>query len=452
MATKRSRSRRMRHPVACWVTLSTMDSKGPWRQELQRWAARVDRERITDFARFLLGRFIDDRCFEVAGSLAYTTMFALVPFSAVVFVVLSAFPEFSDWTETVTGYLFANFMPASASEVRGYLVEFSRSARTLTGSGAIALLASVLVTMWSIEGAFNRIWRVPSARPKLSRFLVYWSLLTFGSLLAVAGVAATSALFSIPALAGVEARGMTEQLLRYLPHLLEVAAFTSAYWLIPHRTVPIRFAFYGGLLATLLFESLKWALAIYLRNASFGQLYGALASVPILLLWVYLCWLVVLLGASLSASLASFRYQPRALRLPPGAEIYAVLRLLGRFDEARRDGLGLHMAQIKQREPSLTDELLQRILSALCEMNIVQRGESGAWLLSRDLDRVSLGEIYEGLSLRIPTGEICLPARQDAIGRAASAGLDELTGPLRTPLSRSVGSYLQQIAPREPRQ
>jgi membrane protein len=428
-----------------------MDSSTTLPQRIRRWIARIDRERATDFSRFLLRRFLDDSCFEVAGSLAYTTMFALVPFSAVVFVVLSAFPEFRDWSEAVTSYLFANFVPASAGEVRGYLVQFSQSARSLTGSGVVALVASVLVTMWSIEGAFNRIWRVPSSRPKLARFLIYWSLLTFGSLLAVAAVAATSALFSIPALAGVEARGVDEQLLRYLPHLLEFLAFTSAYWLIPHRTVRLRHAAAGGLLATLLFEWLKWVLAIYLRNASFGQLYGTLATIPIFLLWVYLCWLVVLLGASLAASLASFRYQPRALRLPPGADIYAVLRLLGRFDEARRDGLGLHLAQVTQREPSLTDELLQRILSELSALNIVQRSESGAWLLSRDLDRVSLGEVYEGMGLRVPTGDVCLPGRHDPVGRAASDTLDALTAPLREPLARSVGSYLKDIAPREPK-
>ena len=139
------------------------------------------------------------------------------------------------------------------------------------------------------------------------------------------------------------------------------------------------------------------------------------------------------------------------MRLAPGAEIYAVLRVLGRFEEARRDGLGLHLAQLKQREPSLTDELLQRILSALCELRIVQRGESGAWLLSRDLDRVSLGEIYEGMDLRIPTGDPCLPARHDVIGRVASGTLDELVAPLRGPLARSVGSYLQSIVSREPK-
>lgn len=423
-----------------------MDAPTTLAARLLRWIARIDRDRIRDFSRFLLHRFVDDRCFEVAGALAYTTMFALVPFSAVAFAVLSAFPEFNRWTDSLTSFLFTNFLPDSVRGVGVYLQTWSRSARELSSTGVVALLLSVLLTMWSIEKAFNRIWRVPSARPKFTRFLIYWTLLTLGTLLAVASLAAVSALFSIPALAGVEARGLDERLLRYLPHLLEFLAFTCAYWLIPHRTVPLRFAAAGGLLATLLFEWLKWALAIYLRNASFQELYGALAVMPIFLLWVYLSWLVVLLGASLAASLASFRYQPRALRLSAGAEFYAVMRLLGRLEQARRDGEGLHLAQIKQREPSLTDELMQRILSALGEMNIVQRAETGAWLLSRDLNRVSLAELYEGMELRIPTGELSLPGLHDAVGRVASAALDHLRLPLKAPLERSVGSFLESIS------
>lgn len=410
--------------------------------QMRLFIARIDRERITLFFRFLLSRFVDDRCFESAGALAYTTMFALVPFSAVVFAVLSAFPAFDQWSMRLTEFIFSNFVPESARAVEQYLRGFSQSARTLTGTGVGALLLSVLLTMWSIEQAFNRIWRVPSARPQLTRFLMYWTLLTLGSLLMVAAVAATSALFSIPSLAGVQAQNLGERLLRFLPHALELIGFTAAYWLIPHRTVQLRFALAGGLLATILFEWLKWALAIYLRSASFEQLYGALAVIPIFLIWVYTSWLVVLLGASLAASLASFRYQPRALRLSAGAELYGVMRLLGRFEEARRDGIGLHLLQIKQREPSLTDEFLQRMISALCEMNIIKRSESGAWLLSRDLDAVSLGEIYEGMSLRIPSAELTLPSRQDAIGRASSSTLDELRQPLKAPLERSVGSFL----------
>jgi membrane protein len=425
------------------------DAKTTLMEDLRRRIARVDRERLVHFGRFLLRRFLDDRCFESAGALAYTTVFALLPFTAVVMALLSAFPAFEASRKEVIHFVFLNFVPPSARGYEAKLTDFALTAQSLTAPGVIALVVSILLTMWSIEQAFNRIWRVPSAPPKLVRFLMYWTLLTLGSLLTVATLTATSALFSVPELAGIEARDFGERLLRYLPELLELLAFTAAYWLIPHRTIRLRFALVGGLLAMLLFEGLKWSLAIYLRGASFQQLYGAMAVVPILLVWVYFSWLAVLFGASLAASLGSFRYQPRALRLSAGAELYGLLRLLGRFDEARRSGLGLHLAEIQQREPGLTDELLQSMISALCEMNIIQRGESGAWLLSRDLASVKLEELYVTMQLRIPVGEVCLPQRYDAIGRSAQRVLEELREPLRTPLSRDIASLLE-AAPTPP--
>ena len=131
---------------------------------LRRWLARVDRERVDAFARYLVRRFIDDRCFESAGALAYTTMFALVPLAAVVLGVLSAFPVFDTWTDAVVDFLFRNFVPTSAHAIEGYLREYASAASHLTVLGIVALLVSVLLTMWSIEQAFNRIWRVPSPR------------------------------------------------------------------------------------------------------------------------------------------------------------------------------------------------------------------------------------------------------------------------------------------------
>ena len=403
---------------------------------------QIDRERLTAFARFLLQRFLDDRCFESAGALAYTTMFALVPFSTVVFSVLSAFPVFDTWTMKITDFLFANFLPSSARVMEQYLRGFAESARHLSPMGVGALLVSVLLTMWSIERTLNRIWRVPSPRPKLTRFLMYWTLLTLGSLLMVAALAAVSALFSVPALAGVQAQGFWDRVLRFLPWAMEFGALTLVYWLIPHRTVPLRFAIAGGVLASLLFEGVKWGFVIYLHHASFGQLYGALAVIPIFLVYLYSSWLVVLLGASFAASLAAFRYQPREFRLPIGAEIYGYLRLLGRLENSRAEGIGLHLLQIQEAEPCLTDDMLQRMLSALCELNIVQRSESGAWVLSRDLNQVSLGELYETVPLRVPAKELVLPCQNDDIGRAASAAMDRLRQPLLDPLAHSIGSFL----------
>ncbi|MFY2762462.1 YihY family inner membrane protein [Arenimonas sp. MALMAid1274] len=409
---------------------------------LRRWLDRIDRERVQSFAHFLWTRFLDDRCFETAGALAYTTLFALAPLSMVVFGILSAFPVFDQWSAQLTNFVFSNFVPSSARVVEDHLREFAISTRKLTFTGVGALLVSLLLTMWSIEATFNRVWRVPTPRPRLVRFLVYWTLLTLGSLMAVASLATTSYLFSLPALSGVEQMDWSQRLLGYLPNVVEVVVFTLAYWLIPHRSVPFRFALAGGLFATLLFELAKRGFAAYLLGVpSYDQVYGALAVVPIFMIWLYLSWVVVLLGASFAASLSSFRYQPRALQLPAGMELYGYLRLLGRLNEARREGQGLHLVQIQDREPMLTDDLLQRMLSGLTSLNIVRRAEDGGWLLSRDLDTVTLGELHEGLSLRIPGPTAGLPGFDDPMGRCATRALEHLRQPLQLPLARSIGSF-----------
>ncbi len=408
---------------------------------LRQWIARIDREHIQSFSHFLWTRFLDDRCFETAGALAYTTLFALVPLSMVVFSVLSAFPVFDVWTEQLTNFVFANFVPSSARAVQAVLSKYAATADQLTLTGVGALLVSLL-TMWSIESTFNRVWRVPTPRPRLIRFLVYWTLLTLGTLLAVASLAITSYLFSLPALSGVNEAGWSARALSYLPNLVEFVVFSTAYWLIPHRSVPLRFALAGGLFATVLFELAKRAFAAYLLGVpTYEQLYGALAVAPIFMVWLYLSWVVVLLGASMASSLSSFRYQPRALQLPPGMEMYGYLRLLGRLDESRRRGQGLHLLDMQKCDPMFTDDLLQRMLSGLSSLGIVQRAEDGTWLLSRDLDTVTLGDLHEGLGLRIPDPSVPVPGVDDAIGRCATRALENLRSPLQAPLARSVGSY-----------
>lgn len=411
---------------------------------VRQWWHRLGREQVQSFSRFLWNRFLDDRCFETAGALSYTSLFALVPLSMVVFGILSAFPVFDEWSGQLTNFVFSNFVPSSAQVVESQLRAFAESARELTATGVIALLVSLLLTMWSIESTFNRVWRVPTPRSGLLRFLIYWTLLTLGTLGAVASLAVTSYLFSLPVWSGQSTTWGT-RMLGYLPNLVELLVFTLAYWLIPHRSVPLRYALAGGLFATILFELAKRGFAAYLLGVpTYEKLYGQIAVIPIFMLWLYLSWVVVLLGASFAASLSSFRYQPKALQLPRGMEMYGYLRLLGRMNLARRDGRGLHMGELQDSEPMFTDDLLQRMLNGLIRLSIVRRAEDGAWLLSRDLDSVSLGELHEGLGLRVPGPIHGLPGYDDAIGRDAARALANLQEPLSEPLARSVGSFFTQ--------
>lgn len=409
---------------------------------LNRWGERMrDRARVGTFFRFVARRFLEDDLFQAAGALAYTTIFALVPLSMVVFGVLSAFPVFNEWSDRLSDYIFSNFVPTAARSVQAYLKQFSANAGQLTTAGVIALVVSLLITVYGVESAFNRIWRVKSARPRIGRFLVYWTVLTLGALMAAASLAISAKFFAMSLFETQSGRVLQNLMLRAAPMVIELVAITAIYRVVPHRTIQWRHAFAGALLAMLLFEAVKWGLGLYLGSFnSYSKIYGPLAAVPILLLWIYLSWVAVLLGASLASSMSEFRYQPASMRLPLGFEMYGLLRLLARFNEVRKEGRGLHSDEIERMEPMLTDALVQQMLAQLCDINVVRRAETGEWLLSRDLDELTLAELYEACQLRIPIAEALLPCRDDSLGRSAVAVMDELRLPLRELLKRRASS------------
>ncbi len=409
---------------------------------LYRWTDRMrDRARATTFARFLWRRFLDDRLFEAAGALAFTTVFALVPLSMVVFGVLSAFPMFDRWSDQLSDYIFSNFVPTSARAIEGYLRDFSQNTGQLTTVGVIALVISLLITLVSVETTFNRIWRVKTARPQFSRFLVYWTVLTLGALVATASLSLSARFFALEVFQSASGLWLQTVMLRIAPMTIEIAAFATIYRVVPHRTVHWRHALAGALLAALLLEGVKGLIGLYLGSFdAYQKIYGPLAFVPIFLLYVYLGWVAILLGASFAASMSAFRYQPANMRLPEGYEMYGILRLLGRFAEARRAGRGLHSDELQAREPMLTDALVQQLLAELHGIGLLQRAEAGNWFLSRDLDELTLSELYEASRLRIPVNEAVLPCRDDALGQAAMEALDSVRIPLRELLKRRVGS------------
>lgn len=407
-----------------------------------RLPARVrDRARVVSFLRFVWSRVLEDDVFQAAGALAYTTVFALVPVSMVVFGVVSVFEDSGQWQQAIIGYVFGNFVPEAASAIKDDLLGLVANTGKVTAIGAVGVAVSVMLTLGGVEAAFNRIWRVKVARPKLGRFLIYWTVLTLGGLLAAAGFTMSTWLFSQSLFTTDAGDALEHLLLRLSPVAIEFLLVLGIYRVVPHRTVKWRHAFAGALLATLILEMLKGGLGVFFGNFdAYGNVYGPLAFVPVFLLWVFLTWVAILLGASLASSLSAFRYQPAAMRLPEGFEMYGLLRLLARFAEARTHGQGLHTDRIQELEPMLTDTLVQQMLAQLCEIHVVRRAEDGEWLLARDLDDLSLAELYEACQLRIPVAEARLPCRDDALGHSAVAVMDELRIPLRDLLKRKVGS------------
>jgi membrane protein len=379
-------------------------------------------ERTQSFGLFLWRRFVEDRCFETAAVLAYGTLFAAVPLTAAVLGILSAFPLFERWNDTLTSFLFTHFVPEAARAVEGYLRQFADNVSRLTAAGVLVLLFSALLIMNSVEEVFNRIWRVRASRPGGARFLVYWTTLTLGPILAVSSIALSSWLLQSPWVVGSGLSAAADSLARLLPVLIEIAGFSLAYALVPNRPVAWRHALAGGLLATILFELAKSGMGWYVKQVpSNEQIYGAVALLPLFLIWIYLCWVVVLLGASLTASLSAFRFQPASQRLPPQARWLAALRLLLRFDAAQQRGHSHSLQQLRELEPAIEDDTLMALLDQLTAAGLLHRDEAGSWLLPRSAEHILLADIYRAVETPIYLERMPEVALDDAIGRRVRA-------------------------------
>ena len=259
-------------------------------------------------------------------------------------------------------------------------------------------------------------------------------------------LALSTRFFALAIFETVPGRWLEAIMLQLAPMAIEMLAFAAVFKVVPHRTVQWRHALAGAALSVLLFETVKWGIGLYLGSfGSYQKIYGPLAFVPIFLLWIYLGWSSILFGASFASSMSAFRYQPAALRLPHGYEMYGLLRMLGRFQQARTGGRGLHSDEIQRLEPILTDALVQELLAKLDDIDVVSRAESGEWLLARDLDDVTLGELYEAARLRVPVAEVHVPHRDDALGIAVMNTLDSLRMPLRELLKQRVSRVYDGI-------
>ncbi len=363
-----------------------------------------DANRVRAFASYTWQRFRGERCFETAGALAFTTIFALVPLLATVFGILSLFPVFAEWSAYVSAFVFHNFVPATGVTVQAYLLRFAANASRMTLAGAGVLLLSALMMMAAIENRFDRIWRVRQRRRGVVRFLLYWAALTLGPLLVIAGVAVSSYLLALPWIADADRRfGFSVHLLEVLPPLLTWVGLVAMYTLIPNRRVVLRHAAIGALLATLLFAVARLGFILYVTQlASYKAIYGALAVVPIFLIWVYLSWVIVMVGASLTASLASFTYLPAAQRLPGDIPIIGLLHLLQHLAEGHTQGRALTDVALRAELPFLDADRLQQYLGDLETLRVLVRTEPGGWVLARDPATLSLGELVKVGGYRLP--------------------------------------------------
>ena len=368
-------------------------------KELEKFS---NMQRVRRLAAHVWRHFKQDRCFEEAASLGYTSLLAIVPLLAVVFGVASAFPVFDRWAEALQTFIFENFIPASGAQIQLYISGFLGSVSRLTLPGTFFLILTALLMMMRIEKAFNRIWRVPVARSLVNRIVMYWAVLTLGPM----ALGAATALSAQPTFAALGLANGNTGLLRSIGiFVLTWLAFTLTFVLVPNRRVKVLHAAIGALLSAIAFSLAKTGFVIFVSRASFNVIYGTLATIPIFLFWLYIVWLVILLGASLAASLTTFSDRRSEWRWPWKWEFLLAYRLLGHLWEAHRDGQPLSQDDLLRVEKGVPDSLLQRLLSQFLEAGVVARDQQDNWFLCRDLDHYSLLDLYQAGYYHLPLGQ-----------------------------------------------
>lgn len=390
--------------------------------------------RVRWYLEQVIQQFSIHDCLSRAGTLTYTTLFAIVPTMTVTYVVLSLFPEFATVGEQIQNYVFRNFVPGSGEVVYEKLTEFSANTHNLTWLSFAFLFVTSFMMLVTMETTFNQIWQVPQARRGVHRILIYWTVLTLTPTLIVGGVLISVYVQALPILLELNDFGLGSMLLAELPKLLSVVVFTVLYYAVPNYDVPFRHAFVGGIITTIGFHFTMWAFAQLLPTLAFSVIYGAFAAVPVFLVWIYIVWVLVLSGVVIVRTLSLDREREPT----PEPLIVKAARLLKFLQERHDLGEGASASELADAVRLNTKEH-ECIYSALNELKLIQTGADERLFLGRSLTSLSLWDLYhafpEGIELERLRAVEDLPGVVEPIRAIVQFGSNEMSIDLSTALA-----------------
>lgn len=350
--------------------------------------------RLVDLAQRVGERFQADRGLQIASSLTFTTLLSLVPLITIAFTVISAFPVFAEMSGALRNFALQNLLPQSAETIARYAQQFTTNAARLTAVGIGFLSLTAILLLVTIERAFNDIWRVRRPRPLMQRVVIYWTLLTVGPVLIGASLMLTSWLVaqSVEIVGGIPGAGRV--LLMLVPLLLTSVALSLLYLTLPNRRLNAFDAVIGGFVAGLVFELMKRGFTFYITSfPTYKLVYGAFATVPVFLLWVYVSWLVVVLGAVVVAVLPEWRQGAGRAEPAPGSDFLDALQILKLLWQAHREGRVVKLADLFGAVKVRLDRI-EAILETLHAAGWITRAAPRGWVLSRDADTIPVYEVF----------------------------------------------------------
>ncbi|MBX9870349.1 MAG: YihY family inner membrane protein [Burkholderiaceae bacterium] len=384
-------------------------------QVSKRFMRGITWPQLRNLFSFAHQRLREMRLPQVAGSLTFNTVLALVPILTIALAILTAFPLFATFKSSLEAYFIQSLMPKGISNtILGYLTQFATKATRLSAFGGLALFATAMATMAMIDRTFNGIWHVKHARPLMQRLMVYWVIVTLGPLLIGISISSTSFLFSVTTGIFTKMPFIGAALYSVISVVISTGAFTLLYVVVPNRLVDWRDAFWGALFAALAFELAKRLFSIFITQfPTYTVVYGALAAVPIFLLWIYLSWLIALFGAVIAAALPVVKFE-RWWHVPsPGSEFEDAVTILRILVLARHvsDQASVDVASIRAQTRFGLEEI-EGLLETMNELGWVARvnpvaaeyrrhrwwrkvnGETERWILVMNPAALSLSDVY----------------------------------------------------------
>lgn len=342
---------------------------------------------IPGFLRFVLKRWSEDRCPQIAGSLTYVTLLAIFPMFGVVVAVLSQSPIFEDVMSAIKIWLLMNFLPEIAGKIiTVYMEELAQHAARLTWYGIAVVLVLALWTMHLMDRSFNAIWRVSRGRSYWALLIGYTALLITGPLLLLASVTFTTYMLAITGDARHWASFARGGLLHVVPLMMSAVAFFLVYRIVPHRRVPWRHALLGAVAAALFFEGAKQVLGYFVRHSpTYSIAYGAFAAFPVFLVWVYVSWLGILLGAELTASAAYWHEGLWKRAATPSVRFREALAVTQALIEAGNASLSFKRLEEETRLPA---KELEETLAQMVDGSVVLETADDAYALTEATQEV----------------------------------------------------------------
>lgn len=384
------------------------------------------------FTKFVFSQFGRKNCGAMASELTLNNMLALVPLMTVAVSLMAVFPAFEGVNNQVQELIFKNLLPEKGLAVKQYLDEYVAKSKNLSAIGFIFLLITALLLMRSVDRSINAIWETTNKRQGIHKWLAYWAMLTMAPILIASSLVASSSFATLPVfdkISGFLSIG--------LPFVLIVFAFTALYMVTPYAKVKFSKALIASFITAMLFELAKYAFAIFVTKFStYEVIYGAITAIPLFFLWVYLSWLILLLGAVVCYALHRFDLSYKKSQDP----FISILQLAQYFAVAQDAESKVSLPQLKKQFPLMHEQTILNLLEKLMDLNLVAKLETDEYCLTVNGKELTIADIYRRGKWRLPNSQDTASYDDVLVKKVEAANLHldrELSVPILTSDSKS---------------